>query len=488
MKPIEARNQVRLGLGRCAQLAVSGMAYRLFRSLMTLSILTLAVAFLMHIVAYGLMAHETEHDAYTQLRQIRTLGERMTRLATADSPAVIQRRLGEEPASRLEQYRQWSQLEEQAFVRHRAIARDQQRVLRWLADLEPVQRVVLAGDRDGLAWLDHLQDSAAWQRFTDRLETQQLTPPLAGLDALAELVRQRRPELLDTVTAIRQGHEAAVTALREAYPDRSVQSLLADPPDDLQEQVAAAGFELEEDDLPALQRFAARAVRTERLIDLLDEPDVRRRGARELNVMPEEVDFDQTLRLLARGRDADWLADAIAPIEPGWSGEALVELAVSHERERRLSEVVGDEPVRAREGLFDLPPRTLWLIGLSFLVCVVGVSNAMLMSVTERFTEIATMKCLGAMDGFVMMMFVIEAAIYGIIGGLIGVTIGAVLAVLRGLTEYGLLIGAATVVANDVTLAMVLAMGTGVALAVLAAIGPSWVAAYLPPMEAMRVE
>src|SRR2546425_814243 len=34
--------------------------------------------------------------------------------------------------------------------------------------------------------------------------------------------------------------------------------------------------------------------------------------------------------------------------------------------------------------------RTIWLLALSLLVCLVGISNAMLMSVMERFREIGT--------------------------------------------------------------------------------------------------
>ncbi|MEX0746219.1 MAG: ABC transporter permease, partial [Phycisphaeraceae bacterium] len=167
----------------------------------------------------------------------------------------------------------------------------------------------------------------------------------------------------------------------------------------------------------------------------------------------------------------------------------VLEVAGSYRRERQLERVVGEDAPGVREGmLFGLPDRTMYLISLSFLVCVVGVANAMLMSVTERFTEIATMKCLGAMDGFVMMMFVLEAVIQGVVGGLIGVVLGITLAGLRGLGEYGLLISSAFEVLDEITLATLLALSVGIGLAAVAAIGPAWVAARLAPMEAMRVE
>ena len=55
-------------------------------------------------------------------------------------------------------------------------------------------------------------------------------------------------------------------------------------------------------------------------------------------------------------------------------------------------------------------PRQAWLVTISLLVCVIGIANAMLMSVTERYKEIGTMKCLGALDLFVVELFLLESA------------------------------------------------------------------------------
>src|SRR6476661_3464374 len=64
--------------------------------------------------------------------------------------------------------------------------------------------------------------------------------------------------------------------------------------------------------------------------------------------------------------------------------------------------------------------RQIWLVTLSLVVCTVGIANSMLMSVTERFKEIGTMKCLGAMDGFIVKLFLIEAGFLGMVASVLG--------------------------------------------------------------------
>lgn len=69
--------------------------------------------------------------------------------------------------------------------------------------------------------------------------------------------------------------------------------------------------------------------------------------------------------------------------------------------------------------------RLKWLVSTSMVMCLVGVTNSMLMSVTERYREIGTIKCLGASDGFIVKLFFVEAALLGSIGSVVGAVGGA---------------------------------------------------------------
>ena len=121
------------------------------------------------------------------------------------------------------------------------------------------------------------------------------------------------------------------------------------------------------------------------------------------------------------------------------------------------------------------------------MVCMVGITNAMLMSITERFREIATLKCLGATDSFILVQIMIEASIQGTIGGFCGVIIGAFAAVLNSYFQVGGRLFA-TFDFGGVLLAGLMSLAAGILLAVLASLYPSTRAARMAPMEAMRVE
>jgi len=66
--------------------------------------------------------------------------------------------------------------------------------------------------------------------------------------------------------------------------------------------------------------------------------------------------------------------------------------------------------------------------GISLLVGTIGIANTMYTSVLERTKEIGVMKAIGARNSDILLIFVIESGLLGLIGGLIGVGIGIGLA------------------------------------------------------------
>jgi len=144
---------------------------------------------------------------------------------------------------------------------------------------------------------------------------------------------------------------------------------------------------------------------------------------------------------------------------------------------------IDPDEVRADPGLSE---RDKWLVSLSLLVCVVGIVNAMLMSVAERFREIGTMKCLGALDSFIVKIFFLESTFTGTVGTLLGVAIGFLLTLARASISYK-----GAVFANfpfaGVAMAVLLSFAVGTTLSIFAAIWPARSAARMEPVDAMQV-
>jgi len=132
-------------------------------------------------------------------------------------------------------------------------------------------------------------------------------------------------------------------------------------------------------------------------------------------------------------------------------------------------------------------PKQRWLVILSLLVCVVGIVNAQLMAVTERFREIGTMKCLGALDRFILRLFVLEAGMQGLAGAGMGALIGAIFSLLSGWLRFGLA-SVASISLGNLAVSILIATGVGCLLSLLGVLYPALIAARMQPVEAMRVE
>ncbi len=129
----------------------------------------------------------------------------------------------------------------------------------------------------------------------------------------------------------------------------------------------------------------------------------------------------------------------------------------------------------------------LLLIALSLFTCLVGIINAMLMAVTERIKEIGTLKCLGALDSFIVKSYFIESSLQGVFGTLLGLVIGLLVALVVALYGYGRYVPA-NFPAGAVFLSLGQSFLIGTLLSVFASIAPAYWAAKKEPVDAMRVE
>ncbi|MDP7207511.1 MAG: FtsX-like permease family protein, partial [Candidatus Bathyarchaeota archaeon] len=120
------------------------------------------------------------------------------------------------------------------------------------------------------------------------------------------------------------------------------------------------------------------------------------------------------------------------------------------------------------------------IAAISLIVAGVGIINTMTVSVMERTREIGVLKAVGAKSRDVLLMFISEAVVTGIFGGVTGSLLGVLLAQV---------IGGYINMPPDPSLGLVVfVVGYAVATSVISGLYPAWRASNLHPVEALRYE
>jgi len=137
------------------------------------------------------------------------------------------------------------------------------------------------------------------------------------------------------------------------------------------------------------------------------------------------------------------------------------------------------------------------IAAISLLVAGIGIMNIMIVSLMERTREIGILKALGMKGRTVLLVFLCESVIIGLIGAVIGIVLGWSLAnvvaiIFRG---GGLFMGNQAAATGGMTITPVLtptvtllALAFGVGVSVIFALYPAWRASKLKPVDALRYE
>lgn len=201
-------------------------------------------------------------------------------------------------------------------------------------------------------------------------------------------------------------------------------------------------------------------------------------GPDTLAIMPIE-----TVRRLLKAPDLI-AAIYVIPTDPAQSDAVAASIRDTIANVRvQTAQQAGDQ---ARQSLVVF---NIILVGGAVLAVFVGglaVINTMIMSVNERRHEIGLKKAIGASDREIVFEYLVEAAVIGLLGGVIGLAAGWGLASLLNAATSQSLGGIA--IFNVTPRLMLLSVGFAIILGMVAGLYPAWNAARLDPVRALRID
>jgi putative ABC transport system permease protein len=491
MKQIQIADQPWLGLARTVKITVDGIRYRLFRASVTVAVIAVAVAFLMNILGESLIKRAVASNTRERIAQMRLVYSWSARLTNPGSlESVLTDLAALQPGD--DRFREMQGLGALPVERMAAFHRDAVLAIAYMtffADLDYAKRRSAIHTARGIEIFERLSTEKGMQDFRTALSHIKSVRFVTSYEDLEQFLT-RTPQLLVDAQAILDGRRRAIAQITGSLGQKSVLEALAVGEGDFGNTVRAAGFIFDAQAVaPVVAEQAKRLLDVIRLEKTMDSEKCRQLLAQQGNVMPADVNVLMLWKYLDSARfSARYLTRMTeSGVETaGLTADRLVSLA---EARKENADLLQAERLTmdAGRGFMGLGERLAWLLFVSMLVCGIGICNAMLMTVTERFTEIATLKCLGALDGFIMLMFVMESSFLGIVGGCVGAILGTLIAVGRMLAAFGInFVGAMP--AGELLAGMAASIIMGMGLAAVAAVLPSYQAARLAPMEAMRIE
>ena len=490
MQKYDIKNQSAPGLRSTFQLALNSIRHRLFRSMVTVVIIAVAIAFLMNMLSEGLVMKQLAMQSKTEIENLHLAVNWASRIS---NPASIRNILYDlakykKDDVRYHEMQRMGKLSESEMQHLNSQAKQAEGYLDFFNSLDYSKRRFLIYGTTGLAVFDRLQSKSEFEQFRDSLEMMRGVSLDDSIEEFEQFLKGWK-EIHASLLKIRSGHVLAIEKIQQSLGSKNALAALEDANGEFGDQLRDAGFELHQKTAYEIAKLSVSARERQAIEESIKLDEINMALAARKNKSPNQVTVKLLWKELMTQAGANWYFDLLQEKNLSVSSldsEQILQVALAYHYENSLL-VIQNEIRDSSEGMFGFGERTGWLILVSLIVCVVGIVNAMLMAVTERFREIATLKCLGALDSFIMKMFLLEALVLGLAGGIAGAMLGIVICLGRMWATFGNFLYDALPI-SALLLSAVGSILLGVFLAAFASVYPSLKAARLAPMEAMRVD
>lgn len=185
-------------------------------------------------------------------------------------------------------------------------------------------------------------------------------------------------------------------------------------------------------------------------------------------------------------KDEEMLDDTIAKIE-----KKLMTIRHVTNSSRDFSISSSKQMMETRQEMMESMSLFLTAIAaVSLLVGAVGIANTMFTSVLEKTKEIGIMKAIGARNKDILLIFLLNSGLIGLVGGALGVMSGALISSIAipyltsGIRMAGRM-SVTTLVSVD---AVIAALGVSLIVGIIAGIVPAYQGSKLKPVDALRYE
>ena len=185
--------------------------------------------------------------------------------------------------------------------------------------------------------------------------------------------------------------------------------------------------------------------------------------------------FDEPQQVAVQAASTDEMAEAGTGV-----ADFLTEQLISGNTYKYKADDILEQASNLQSLTQSANAQLIWIAGISLLVGGIGVMNIMLVSVTERTSEIGLKIAVGARGNRILWQFLTEAAVLTLMGGLLGVGAGIGLA-------YMLSNVMGTPVAISIP-ACIIAVAFSTVIGIVFGLVPAVKASHLNPIDALRHE